>query len=257
MSCDNAERKQGKAAIVAATRPSRPVFGPPEREVPDPQLDELVTTLRNHPLNTKMGPSFNGPGAIEVIGDDLTRAIIAKGDAIVPKLIAELKQSDLNESVLIVYCLTELKASNARPAVVQLRKQRGSGERFAGEHRDGTLLQIIHDYLAVCGGDPRARYNAFYFPPEESPIPPGEIVNAGLLEVRIRWDDDLKRVRVKAILKDALQEFVDDNKPTVKVLTRACYDDGRLIYRAENLVYLPHSGTIMTEAEYKSAGRED
>ena len=107
------------------------------------EVDDLIENLRNHPLTD----GFSAGGPYWGIGkDDVTRPIIARGMAIVPRLVGELPHSSWAESVYIVFCLSELKAKSAKANVLELQAQVKSG-RFAHEGRNFTLDMQITYYL--------------------------------------------------------------------------------------------------------------
>ncbi len=71
--------------------------------------------------------------------------------AIVPALIGRLESKDLtlDESILVVFCLSELKASEAKSAVQRFKSSLATGNRFP--KRDLTLGQMLDDYFSVIG----------------------------------------------------------------------------------------------------------
>jgi hypothetical protein len=94
------------------------------------------------------GASFGGP--YRGVGHNaITTAIVDCGSGIVPDLIAYLAHSNYNESICIVFCLSELKATDAKRAVDRLDKQLQGGTRFTEPH-DATLeVQIMHYYKVI------------------------------------------------------------------------------------------------------------
>jgi hypothetical protein len=90
------------------------------------------------------GASIGGPHR-GVGHNAITTAIVDCGNGIVPDLVAYLARSNYNESICIVFCLRELKATGARPAVDQLAKELQSGARFSEPH-DATLEVMIQAY---------------------------------------------------------------------------------------------------------------
>src|SRR4051794_2983559 len=65
------------------------------------------------------GASMGGPHR-GVGHNAITTAIVDCGNDIVPDLIAYLAHSNYNESICIVFCLSEMKAAGAKSAVDQL-----------------------------------------------------------------------------------------------------------------------------------------
>lgn len=104
----------------------------------------LVASLRGVALS---GPSAGGP-CQGVSDNEVTRAIVREGPAIVPPLISALDDSSFSQSVYIVFCLRELHASAAKERIGRLRKELEAGMRFAKEPHDFTLDVQVDSYLS-------------------------------------------------------------------------------------------------------------
>lgn len=102
-------------------------------------LDALMDQLRTHAVT---GPSRGGP-FVGIAHDDLTRALVAQGDAVVPRLIARLPASGFDEAVYLVFVLRELHAASAEPAIRTLQAELAA--RSVG--RDMTLKMQVEYYL--------------------------------------------------------------------------------------------------------------
>lgn len=100
---------------------------------------DLIEKLETLSLN---GPSRGGP-YVGISHNDVTRAIVAEGEAIIPLLVDKLKTSNLTETIFIVFCLRELKAKSAKEKIQQLQ----SSERFSNLERDMTLEMQIRFFL--------------------------------------------------------------------------------------------------------------
>jgi hypothetical protein len=92
------------------------------------------------------GISFGGP-YVGVGHNATTKAIVEKGRPVIPFLIKRLDKSGVNESIWIVFCLRELKAKEASPAINDLKRQLEAKERFSNIRRDFTLEMQIHFFL--------------------------------------------------------------------------------------------------------------
>lgn len=105
--------------------------------------DELIAALRGLRLD---GVSRGGP-YVGVEPNRTTQQIVARGSAIVPALIERLDSDTikLNEAIYIVFCLRELKATQAEHSVRHLKDALDRGRRFPG--RDMTLDMQIRYYL--------------------------------------------------------------------------------------------------------------
>ncbi len=103
------------------------------------RMDALMERLRTHEVT---GPSLGGP-YVGIAHDDLTRAMLAEGNAIVPLLIARLPGGSFDETVYIVFLLRELHASEAEPAIRKLQSEIPA--RSVG--RDLTLKMQIEYFL--------------------------------------------------------------------------------------------------------------
>jgi hypothetical protein len=88
------------------------------------------------------GPSRGGP-FVGIVDDDLTRALVARGDAVVPRLIARLPASGFDEAVYIVFVLRELRAASAESAIRTLQAELPA--RSVGH--DLTLKMQVDYYL--------------------------------------------------------------------------------------------------------------
>jgi len=106
-------------------------------------LDRLVRKLDTIPME---GPSFGGPH-VAVQPNEVTRAVLAEGNAAVGPLIAHLDQCTYSGAVYTVYCLRQLRAKAGRPAVERLRRAVLNRERFADSPHDLTLEVEIEFFL--------------------------------------------------------------------------------------------------------------
>jgi hypothetical protein len=104
--------------------------------------DELIGALNQPVIGPMMGPSTG------IRANAATRAVVKRGRGIVPDLIYALEHSSWRQSVWIVFCLTELRASSARERVLKLRDEIDQG-RFTkeNERHDFTLDVWIRCYL--------------------------------------------------------------------------------------------------------------
>jgi hypothetical protein len=105
---------------------------------------KLIEALRNVPVN---GPSLGAP-AQGLSTNAATEAIVQKGPVIIPTLISALDHSSWTQTVWIVFCLDQLRATGARERILKLQREIDNG-RFANEHHDLTLQAIIQAYLTV------------------------------------------------------------------------------------------------------------
>ena len=103
------------------------------------QIDELIDRLKGLDLE---GPSLGGP-YVGVMHNDVTKAILAEGERIIPSLIRRLGTAGLNEAIYIVFCLRELRAKSAEQAVRGL----ADPDRFKNTKRDLTLDMQIQFFL--------------------------------------------------------------------------------------------------------------
>jgi hypothetical protein len=101
---------------------------------------ELIEALNQVVSGPRVGPSMG------IRANAATRAVVKRGPGIVPDLIYALDHSSWRQSVWIVFCLTELRASSARERILQLREEIDQG-RFDSEPRDLTLDAGIRGYL--------------------------------------------------------------------------------------------------------------
>jgi hypothetical protein len=114
----------------------------------DMEMKDLIKELGELKVE---GVSRGGP-YVGVAHNDVTRRIVAKGDA-VPPLVRRLDHSSCDESVYIVFCLRQLKAGGAKGRVLQLEKEAKEGRRFEGERNVFTLeMQIQYFLRDVEGG---------------------------------------------------------------------------------------------------------
>ncbi len=98
-------------------------------------MKDLVEQLKKLKVE---GPSFGAP-YVAISHNDITRAIVAHGEEIIPVLIQTLENCSLSEAVFIVFCLRELHAKSAKERVKQLQES----HRFNDTEKDLTLdLQI-------------------------------------------------------------------------------------------------------------------
>jgi hypothetical protein len=109
----------------------------------DSETEQLLNKLRRLRVE---GPGRGGP-FVGIQHNPVTRQIVAKGRAVVPLLVKRLESGDaaLNEAIYIVFCLRQLKATEAQAAVRALKRELDSGHRFPG--RDMTLDMQITYYL--------------------------------------------------------------------------------------------------------------
>lgn len=105
-------------------------------------LQVLVDRLRTLEI---VGQSRGGPHR-GIEHNDVTRAIVAEGEDVVPLLIARLPESGFDESVYIVFLLRELRASEAEPAIRRLQAE--ADQRSEGH--DLTLKMQITYFLMDC-----------------------------------------------------------------------------------------------------------
>jgi hypothetical protein len=111
--------------------------------------DELIEALNQVVSGPRIGPSMG------ITANPATRAVVKRGPGIVPDLIYALDHSSWRQSVWIVFCLRELRASAARERILQLREEIDQG-RFDSEPRDLTLKASIVGYLRA-----EAQWRAF------------------------------------------------------------------------------------------------
>ncbi|HEV3303349.1 MAG TPA: hypothetical protein VG055_27095 [Planctomycetaceae bacterium] len=104
---------------------------------------KLVEALADLPL------SGMNVGPVRAIGANrVTDAVVCEGAAIVPMLASALDRSSYGQTVWIVFCLTELRATPAKARVIKLKHEEEHG-RFAAELHDFTLEFEIKNYLRV------------------------------------------------------------------------------------------------------------
>jgi hypothetical protein len=96
------------------------------------------------------GPSRGAP-AIAILGNELTDEIIAEGPVAIPTLVERFEDcnANANEVAFVVYCLSKLKAANARPVVERLNYDLRRRRRFE-ERSDLTLDFQIVLFLRDC-----------------------------------------------------------------------------------------------------------
>jgi hypothetical protein len=115
-----------------------------ERDVNVPEADdermqgliEKLATLRVD------GPGRGGPHT-GIVHNDVTRELLTFGKKVVPFLVARLPDSGFDEAVYTIFLLRELRAIEARPAVLELQSQ--IDQRSAG--RDFTLRMQVEYFL--------------------------------------------------------------------------------------------------------------
>jgi hypothetical protein len=102
-------------------------------------VDQLATT-------ELVGISVGGPYV--GIGDNaITTKIVAQGPPIIPYLVARLDNSNLNQTIYILFCLRQLEAVTAVPTVRQLQAAILRRARFADIERDYTLEMQVKYFL--------------------------------------------------------------------------------------------------------------
>ena len=112
---------------------------------------KLVEALADLPL------SGMNVGPVRAIGANrVTDAVVREGVAIVPMLASALDHSSYDQTVWIVFCLTELRATPAKARVIKLKHEEEHG-RFAAELHDFTLEFEIKNYLRVVAEAEKAR----------------------------------------------------------------------------------------------------
>jgi hypothetical protein len=107
------------------------------------QLEALVDALATLPLE---GPSRGGP-YVGLAANDTTRAVVAAGPAVVPVLVKALDTAGDAQAAWIVFCLRELHARGAKPAVQRLATALQPGGRLAGTPRTLTVDMQVRFYL--------------------------------------------------------------------------------------------------------------
>lgn len=119
---------------------------PDERPEPSDKYSAAVERIAQYQLSNV---GFGGPVRV-VKHNDITLAIVACGPDITPYLVANLHRSNYAESVCIVFCLTDLKAVEARDAIDKLLHDLRGKQRFPTH--DMTLEMLIKQYYkSVCG----------------------------------------------------------------------------------------------------------
>src|SRR5262245_41692916 len=103
------------------------------------QLEALLDRLRT--LHAE-GPSLGGP-YVGIGHNNLTREILAAGQAVIPLLVSRLPDSSFDESVYIVFLLPELQTAEAEAAIRNLQSQ--VARRSVG--RDLTLKMQVEYFL--------------------------------------------------------------------------------------------------------------
>jgi len=136
------ERGGLQAAICPRIKPSTQEHGRSNQD--ERALERLLDKLPNRVVT---GDSFGGP-YVGVGHNDVTKAIVAYGQKAVPHLLDRLQTSNVDETIFIVFCLRELRATAAREAVDKLRQDLKRAKRFAGVQRDFTLEVQIDYFLA-------------------------------------------------------------------------------------------------------------
>jgi hypothetical protein len=115
-------------------------------ELTHERREALVDRLRTLRVE---GSGMGGPH-VGIGHNELTREILAAGEAAIPLLIARLADSGFDETVYIVFLLRELHATEAEPAI---RKLQSDVDRRSGG-RDLTLKMQINYFLRDVGSDP-------------------------------------------------------------------------------------------------------
>ena len=123
--------------------PSDPAREPAAVEAAVAKLQTL--TLEKNGFVLIMG----APG-FAVQHTDETRAVVAKGSAAVPHLLARLDLADYDETAFIVFCLRELRAKSAKAKILDLQKAVAEKRRFQSVRNhiglDRELYQYLHDF---------------------------------------------------------------------------------------------------------------
>jgi hypothetical protein len=112
-----------------------------------PNVLSLLESLRNI---KPTGVSTGVPGLI-LVHNEITTKIVAKGSKVVPLLLDRLENCREREAIYIIFCLHELKAKMAKPAIESLKKSIEAGTRFQ-EQSDLTLLLQIRAFLRDVDG---------------------------------------------------------------------------------------------------------
>lgn len=104
---------------------------------------QRVESLKEIPVDGAMiGPAKGlSPNAT-------THAVVEQGGAIIPTLLSALDTSSWSQTVWIMFCLKEMKATEAKARVLKLLEEIHQG-RFSNEPRDLTLETLIRGYFAV------------------------------------------------------------------------------------------------------------
>ena len=109
--------------------------------------DKLLDELRG--ISDISGSSLGGP-YVGIMHNETTRRIVSEGERIIPRLIDEIENGDhLAACIYSLFCLRELKASEAKNSVLTLRSNVEIDARFSPKHvnRDMTLEMQIKFYL--------------------------------------------------------------------------------------------------------------
>ena len=114
---------------------------PPSPAPEQPEaLDAIVAKLRHVTLREHVAAAFS-PEVI--LGHSAaTKEVVSKGEAIVPYLLRRMDSSAFDETVLIVFCLREIKTCAAKEKVLELRKALEGGKRFPGVSHHHLLVEI-------------------------------------------------------------------------------------------------------------------
>ncbi|MGH7980278.1 MAG: hypothetical protein ACREE6_12965 [Limisphaerales bacterium] len=107
---------------------------------------ELVAALVHVPVK---GPSLGAP-VQGLSKNPATEAVVEKGPAIIPTLISALDHSSWSQTVWIVFCLKQMRATEAKERILRLQKEIDNG-RFASQPHDLTLQAGIQGYLSAIG----------------------------------------------------------------------------------------------------------
>ena len=109
-------------------------------------LDATVEKLSKLRLADEATASLGGPWVV-INHNDVTRAVVAKGRPIIPRLLKRLDVCDYDEAVFVVFCLRQLHAKEAKNKIIELQESLKKGERIDKKGRDLTLDVNIIFYL--------------------------------------------------------------------------------------------------------------
>ena len=114
-----------------------------ERSHQREEIDRAIGALAGIKV---VGDSFGGP-YVGVDHNHVTRDIVAFGPSAIPALVDRLKKSDVDETIFIVFCLSELQARSAKDQIIALNRSLKERQRFSGVRRDLTLDVQIDFFL--------------------------------------------------------------------------------------------------------------